>query len=120
MANAPTPGDPSASILAAMSTTAANTERRQTRPVRLPLGHVVATPGALEVIRTHGLDVVGLLHRHRAGDWGAVSEHDARVNDHAVEGGTRILSAYETPAGRLWIITEADRSATTVLLPSEY
>lgn len=103
-----------------MSTTAAKTERRQTRPVRLPLGHVVATPGALEVARAHGLDVVGLLHRHRAGDWGAVSEHDARANDRAVEEGTRVLSAYETAGGRLWIITEADRSATTVLLPSEY
>ena len=120
MANAPTPGDPSASTTATMSTTAAKTERPQTRPVRLPLGHVVATPGAFKVVRDHGLDVVGLLHRHRAGDWGAVSEHDARVNDRAVEEGTRVLSAYETVGGRLWIITEADRSATTVLLPSEY
>ena len=103
-----------------MSTTAAKTERRQTRPICLPLGHVVATPGALEVVRDHGLDVVGLIHRHRAGDWGAVSEHDARANNHAVGEGTRVLSAYETAGGRLWIITEADRSATTVLLPSEY
>ena len=103
-----------------MSTTAATTERRQTRPVRLPLGHVVATPGALEVVRNHGLDIVGLLHRHRAGDWGAVSDQDARANDHAVTEGTRVLSAYETTGGRIWIITEADRSATTVLLPSEY
>ena len=103
-----------------MSTTAARTERCQTRPVRLPLGHVVATPGALEVVRDHGLDVVGLLHRHRSGDWGAVSDHDARANDHAVGECTRIFSAYETAGGRLWIITEADRSATTVLLPSEY
>jgi len=103
-----------------MSTTAAKTERRQNRPIRLPLGHIVATPGALEVVRSHGLDVVALLHRHRAGDWGAVSEHDAQANNHAVGEGTRILSAYETVGGRLWIITEADRSATTVLLPSEY
>ena len=90
------------------------------RPIRVPLGHVVATPGALDIVRAHGLDVVGLLNRHRSGDWGAVSEHDAQANDHAVEGGTRILSAYETVGGRLWIITEADRSATTVLLPTEY
>ena len=103
-----------------MNTTAAKTKRRQTRPVRLPLGHVVATPGALDVVRSHSLDVVGLLHRHRAGDWGSVSEHDARANDRAVAHGTRVLSAYETAGGRLWIITEADRSATTVLLPSEY
>ena len=103
-----------------MNAPAAQTERRQTRPVHLPLGHVVATPGALDVVRAYGLDVVGLLHRHRAGDWGAVSDHDARANDLAVDGGTRVLSAYETAGGRLWIITEADRSATTVLLPSEY
>ena len=103
-----------------MSTTAAESERRQTRPVRLPLGHVVATPGALDLVRAHGLDVVGLLHRHRAGDWGAVSDHDARANDHAVGSDSRVLSAYETRGGRLWIVTEADRSATTVLLPSEY
>ena len=103
-----------------MSTTTAQTERHQIRPICLPLGHVVATPGALDVVRTHGLDVVGLLHRHRDGDWGAISDHDARANDLAVEGDTRVLSAYETAGGRLWIITEADRSATTVLLPSEY
>ena len=103
-----------------MSTTTAQTERLQTRPIHLPLGHVVATPGALDVVRDHGLDIVGLLHRHRAGDWGSVSEHDARANDRAVGEGTRVLSAYETAGGRLWIITEADRSATTILLPSEY
>ena len=101
-----------------MSTNTAQTDRPQT--TRLPLGHVVATPGALNVARAHGLDVVGLLHRHRDGDWGAVSDHDAQANDHAVAHGARVLSAYETAGGRLWIITEADRSATTVLLPSEY
>ena len=90
------------------------------RAVRLPLGHVVATPDALDIVRTHGLDVVGLLHRHRSGDWGDLSEYDARTNDHAVASGGRVLSAYDTAGGRLWIITEADRSATTVLLPSEY
>ena len=96
------------------------TPKKRFGTIRLPLGHVVATPGALEVVRDHGLDVVGLLHRHRAGDWGAVSEHDAQANDHALDHGARVLSAYETAGGRLCIITEADRSATTVLLPSEY
>ncbi|MDT7858253.1 hypothetical protein RQM47_16510 [Rubrivirga sp. S365] len=91
-----------------------------TRAVRLPLGHVVATPGALDVVRSNGLDVIALLHRHQRGDWGELSDHDARANDHAVGGGARVLSAYETAGGRLWVITEADRSATTVLLPSEY
>ena len=103
-----------------MSTTTTQTGHSQTHRLRLLLGHVVATPGALDVVRSHGLDVVGLLHRHRSGDWGAVSTHDARANDHAVAHDGRVLSAYETPGGRIWIITEADRSATTVLLPSEY
>ena len=96
------------------------TPETRTQTIRLPLGHVVATPGALDVVRTHGLDVIALLHRHQRGDWGELSDHDALANDHAVEGGARVLSAYETAGGRLWIITEADRSATTVLLPSEY
>ena len=103
-----------------MHAPAAQTRGSRTRSIRLPLGHVVATPGALVVVRDHGLDIVGLLHRHRSGDWGTVSDHDARANDLALQNGTRVLSAYETPGGRLWIITEADRSATTVLLPSEY
>ena len=90
------------------------------RDIRLPLGHVVATPGALGVVRVHGLDVLALVHRHASGDWGDVSDHDARANDHSAQNGTRVLSAYETAGGRLWVITEADRSATTVLLPSEY
>ena len=88
--------------------------------VRLPLGHVVATPAALDLVREHGLDVVALLHRHRSGDWGDVSRHDARANDRSARNGTRVLSAYDTAGGRLWIITEADRSATTVLRPSDY
>ena len=98
----------------------ATAQKTSSKTIRLPLGHVVATPGALDVVRDHGLDVISLLHRHRAGDWGAVSDHDAQANDHAVAYGARVLSAYETAGGRLWIITEADRSATTVLLPSEY
>ena len=93
---------------------------RRTRPARFPLGHVVATPGALEAVRANGIDVLGLVHRHASGDWGAVCAGDAQANDHALEHGARVLSAYETVAGRLWVITEADRSATTVLLPSEY
>ena len=103
-----------------MHAPAAQTRGSRTRSIRLPLGHVVATPGALVVVRDHGLDIVGLLHRHRSGDWGTVSDHDARANDLALQNGTRVLSAYDTSGGRLWIITEADRSATTVLLPSEY
>ena len=90
--------------------------------VRLPLGHVVATRGALDVVRAHGIDVLALVHRHARGDWGDLSHADALANDLALDPAcpARVLSAYETRGGRLWVITEADRSATTVLLPSEY
>ena len=92
----------------------------RTGPPRFPLGRVVATPGALEIACSHGLNLPALVWRHERGDWGTVPAEDARANEHAVTSGARLLSAYDTPGGRLWIITEADRSATTLLLPSEY
>ena len=95
------------------------TKAHRTRPVRFALGHVVATSGALAAVRENGVDVLALVCRHASGDWGAVGVDDTRANDHALVHGARVLSAYETAAGRLWVITEADRSATTVLLPSE-
>ena len=61
------------------------------------------------------------LSRHVTGDWGTVGDEDKKLNDAAVKDGTRILSAYQTSAGeKLWVITEADRSSTTILLPDEY
>ena len=117
MASAPTPGEPP-QITAAMNAPAAQSERSHS--VHLDLGRVVATPAALDLVRAHGLDVLALVHRHARGDWGDVSEHDAQANDRSAQDGTRVLSAYETRGGRLWVITEADRSATTVLLPSDY
>ena len=92
------------------------------RTARFPLGHLVATPAALDLCRRHGLDPIALARRHQRGDWGAVSEDDALANDLAADPAcpARLLSAYETPGGRVWIITEADRSATTVLLPADY
>ncbi|MEM1043498.1 MAG: hypothetical protein AAGI91_12825 [Bacteroidota bacterium] len=91
-------------------------------PPRFALGLLVATPGALALAREHGVDVLALLRRHRSGDWGVVGRDDALANDLALDPAcpARLLSAYDTPGGRLWVITEADRSATTVLLPSEY
>ena len=85
---------------------------------RFALGRVVATPGALELVGPEG--VYGLLRRHAAGDWGDLDAHDRGENSRALKTGARIFSAYETPAGRVWVITEADRSSTCVLLPSEY
>jgi hypothetical protein len=85
-----------------------------------PLGHIVMTPGAAEL----GMDFRPLLARHASGDWGDLDDFDARQNNTAVKGGYRILSAYEVKTAdgeteRIWLITEADRSATTILLPSE-
>lgn len=86
-----------------------------------PLGRTVATPSALEALERAGQHPVEFVAQHAAGDWGDVDEEDAALNDDAIVDGTRILSAYRTALGtRIWIITEADRSATTVLLPNEY
>ncbi len=63
----------------------------------------------------------GFLVRHQSGDWGTVGEDDAEENDLSVREGFRILSAYRTSQGeKIWVITEADRSPTTILLPNEY
>jgi hypothetical protein len=88
---------------------------------KFPLGALVATPGALEALERAGQSPAEFLDRHARGDWGEVSTGDARLNDAAVKNGERILSAYRTKAGeRIWIITEADRSSTCILLPDEY
>jgi hypothetical protein len=86
----------------------------------LPLGRIVATPGALKLLteaRDHPLD---LLARHATGDWGNLCAFDRRQNEIALREGLRVISSYDVLAGRLWIITEADRSVTTILLPEEY
>ncbi len=89
--------------------------------VRLPLGQIVATPAALEALAEAGERPATLLKRHLTGDWGEVDEHDRRENKRSLEDGCRLLSAYTLATGtKLWIITEADRSSTTLLLPSEY
>jgi hypothetical protein len=86
-----------------------------------PLGRLVATPGALEALAASGQSPTDFLARHLRGDWGDVCPDDKRLNDEAVKDGSRILSAYVTTAGvRLWVITEADRSSTCLLLPDEY
>jgi len=88
---------------------------------RFSLGRVVATPGVLEALHEAGQEPLTFLARHVTGDWGDLDEHDRRENEFAVEHGFRILSAYTLSSGtRIWIITEADRSVTTLLLPSEY
>lgn len=86
----------------------------------LPLGAVRITAGALSALLEAGDTPLPYLHRHASGDWGELSDEDRAANAEAVTQGERIVSAYSTPAGLLWIITEWDRSATTILLPDEY
>jgi len=89
---------------------------------RFSPGRVVMTVGVDALIRQGQLNPIAYLHRHLAGDWGDLSESDKRQNDAAVRSGQdRILSCYQvTPDQQLWIITEEDRSVTTLLLPDEY
>ncbi len=86
----------------------------------LPLGRVLATPGALRLLSEIGRHPFDYLARHATGDWGDLCAFDRRQNEIALRDGHRVLSSYETAAGRVWIITEADRSVTTILLPEEY
>jgi hypothetical protein len=88
---------------------------------RFPPGQIVATPGALAALEESGESPDVFLKRHLTGDWGEVDDHDRRENELSVVQGFRLLSAYTLSNGtKLWIITEADRSDTTLLLPSEY
>jgi hypothetical protein len=86
----------------------------------LPLGRVVATPGALNLLGKSGGRPFDLLARHATGDWGDLCAFDRRQNEIALRDGYRVLSSYEMPAGRVWIITEADHSITTILRQEEY
>jgi hypothetical protein len=86
----------------------------------LPLGRVLATPRALKLLTEVGEGPFDLLARHATGDWGELCAFDERQNEIALREGLRVLSSYEMTAGRVWIITEADRSITTILLPEEY
>ena len=87
-----------------------------------PMGRVVATPGALAALARTGEPPSKFLRRHAHGDWGTVDAHDWKVNDDAISLGNRLVSAYMLGDGttKIWIITEADRSLTTILLPDEY
>jgi len=88
---------------------------------KFDMGQVVLTPGVLELVYS-GLNFAELLQRHGQGDWGDLTEFDKRQNDEGLNPETvdRLFSSYDTPAGKIWIITEWDRSVTTGLLPSEY
>jgi len=86
---------------------------------RLPLGRVVVTSNARDILSD--FDINSAIIRHQCGDWGDVSEADRKANDSAIKNGDRVLSSYTSEAGdKFWIITECDRSYTTVLMPSDY
>lgn len=85
------------------------------------LGQIVATPGALAALEKAGQQPGEFLTRHVNREWGHVGDEDLKENEYGLKHGFRLLSVYRTNAGdRLWIITEANRSATTLLLPEEY
>lgn len=83
-----------------------------------PLGRLLITPGAQAAFSRE--EVFSAVARHRQGDWGTLCKEDCRRNNSALRNGGRIFSAYQYHEEKLWIITEADRSATTILLPHEY
>ena len=86
-----------------------------------PLGQIVATPGALDALTRAEQTATEFLCRHAAGDWGQLDAHDVAENLYGLKHGFRVLSSYRTNAGdTLWLITEANRAITTILLPQEY
>ena len=110
-----------------MSTTPNST--RQALP-RFELGHLCNTPGAQAVLERYQVTPFQLLSRHVRGDWGDICKEDAQTNEEALREGARIFSVYVLPPPlsesgtsapvKVWLITEADRSVTTLLLPEEY
>ena len=90
-------------------------------PAKFPFGEVVATQRAAAALHQAGDHPFLYLQRHAHGDWGELDAEDVAENEFSLGNGLRLLSAYRLKDGtRIWIITEADRSATTILLPSEY
>ena len=92
---------------------------------KFQLGKTVITPGAIDILAKHGTTPESLLQKHQSGDWGDICQEDANLNDEAVGNGDperqgRLLSSYKTGSDTIWVITEWDRSVTTLLLPSEY
>jgi hypothetical protein len=95
-------------------------QTNQVKPL-LALGQTVATRGALAAMQQLEVSPLALLSRHQRGDWGDLDVEDTQANEQALTCGDRVFSSYQvTEAVKFWVITEADRSATTILLPEEY
>ena len=86
----------------------------------LKLGQVVATPTSLAHCESHNVDALTLIGRHAGGDWGDLCADDVAANVHAIQHDERVLSAYSIGDQKLYVITEWDRSVTTLLMASEY
>ena len=94
---------------------------RQPSITRFALGQTYITPGAEEALMIAGQTAIEFLRRHMSCDFGELADEDIQENELSLREGFRVLSAYRTTKGqKLWIITEADRSSTTILLPDEY
>lgn len=94
---------------------------QRTHEPRFAIGELTATPGALACLEKAGVNLFALLGRHIYGDWGdALDPADCQANEDGLREGGRVMSAYHVGDARIWVITEADRSATTFLLPAEY
>ena len=105
---------------------------RSRKPPRFPLGQVCITPNVLAVLERLNIRPITLLQRHLQGDWGELDPEDIEANEEALREGYRLLSCYRLPLQsdanetgttegvKVWIITEADRSITTLLLPEDY
>jgi len=85
-----------------------------------PLGYTTATPRALALLHDTGMSPATLLDRHAMGDWGQIDPEDCGLIERALRDGDRVFSVYDIGLGRVWVITEADRSSTTLLLPEDY
>ncbi|WP_295996900.1 hypothetical protein [Rugamonas sp.] len=96
-------------------------DNSKTRKPLFTLGQVVATPGAMSAMSQLGIAPLDLIHRHITGDWGDLGVEDQQQNLLAIRSDLRIFSSYKIGASvKIWVITEADRSSTTLLLPDEY
>lgn len=97
-----------------------HTRRKVTGKTLFPIGTVVGTPGAARFCAKHDVHPLCIVARHASGDWGDVCPDDYQANEEALKSGARVMSVYKFGDAALWIITEADRSLTTILTPDEY
>jgi len=113
--------DPSPRSFAVLQTGIEILYRELEKPGKFPLGRILMTTGASEALLTAQHVPPEFLLRHQHGDWGDLCAEDSRENERSLRVGSRLLSSYRTRTeDKLWVITEWDRSATTLLLPAEY